>query len=74
MAKCDLVQGCHFTTDFSNKMPSQLAVIKREYCNGDFHECARYITAMKLDSGNVPHDLHPSDIEQAYVIIKSFVE
>jgi hypothetical protein len=73
MAKCDLVQGCHFTTDFSNKMPSQLAVIKREYCNQNFQECARYITALRLDSENVPHDLHPSDIEQADLIIKTFV-
>jgi len=69
MAKCELVQECFFPTDFSNNLPAQLAVIKRVYCNQDFTDCARYITAMKIDSGNVPNDLHPADLAQAEKII-----
>jgi len=71
MAKCELVQVCFFPTDFSNNLPAQLAVIKRVYCNQDFTECARYIVAMQLDSGNVPNDLHPADLEQAEKIVGS---
>lgn len=71
MSKCTLIQECFFPTDFSNKLPAQLAVIKRTYCNQNFTVCARYITAMKLDLAAVPEDLHPADIELAENIINS---
>jgi len=71
MRKCKLIQDCFFTNDFSNNLPAQLAAIKRTYCNQDFAECARYVTAMKIDFGNVPNNLHPADIEQAELLINS---
>lgn len=74
MAKCKLVQECFFPTDFSNNLPAQLAVIKRTYCNQDYAECARYITAVKLDPRNVPNDLHPADIQLAEQIISAASE
>jgi hypothetical protein len=69
MAQCELVQGCFFTMDFSNNMPSQLAVIKRTYCNHDFKSCARYIMANMVDLDQVPKDLDPTDIEAAHQLI-----
>ena len=71
MAKCGFVQECCFPTDFSNNLPAQLATIKRTYCNENFSECARHITAMKLDIDSVPYDLHPSDIELAEKLIRA---
>lgn len=71
MGKCELRQECFFPTDFSNNMPAQLAIIKRTYCNNDFTKCARYIVAINIDSGNVPYNLHPSDLDKAKEIIDS---
>jgi len=69
MAQCELVQGCFFTTDFSNNMPSQVALIKRAYCNNDFEGCARYFVAKNLSSDHVPNDLDPTDIVAAHQLI-----
>ena len=69
MARCELVQGCFFTMDFSNNMPSRLAVIKRTYCNQDFEKCARFIVFKAHGAEQVPNDLDPSDIELAESII-----
>ena len=69
MEQCELVQGCFFTMDFSNNMPSQVAIIKRRYCNHDFEGCARYILAKSLDVDKVPHDLDPTDIDAVHQLI-----
>lgn len=69
MQKCELIQGCFFLTNFSNNMPSQLSIVKRKYCNQDFGECARYMTAKKIGQHKMPLDLDPRDIELADKII-----
>lgn len=71
MVTCKLAQECFFPTDFSNNLPAQLATIKRTYCNQAFTKCARYIVAIKLGQSDVPYNLHPADIEQAEMMIKS---
>lgn len=69
MARCELVQGCFFTMDFSNNMPSRLAVIKRTYCNHDFEKCARFRVFKTYGQESVPEDLDPADLESATEII-----
>ena len=69
MAQCELVQGCFFTMDFSNNMPSRLALIKRTYCNHDFESCARYTVFKAHGQEKVPNDLDPSDVNLAEGII-----
>jgi len=69
MAQCELVQGCFFTMDFSNNMPSRLAVIKRTYCNKDFVKCARFMVFNSHGMEKIPNDLDPSDVELAERII-----
>jgi len=69
MAQCELVQGCFFTMDFSNNMPSRLALIKRTYCNKDFEKCARYSVFRTHGQEKIPSDLDPSDVDLAEMII-----
>jgi hypothetical protein len=69
MPKCDLAQGCFFTMDFSNNMPSRLAQIKRNYCNHNYDQCARFKIFKALGYEKVPNDLDPVDVEQAEMII-----
>jgi hypothetical protein len=69
MAQCEFVQECFFTMNFSNNMPSRLAVIKRTYCNHEFEKCARLNVFRFHGLDNVPKDLEPSDLELSYKII-----
>lgn len=69
MAQCELVQGCFFTMDFSNNMPSRLAVIKWTYCNHEFEKCARFNVFRFQGLDNVPKNLDPYDLELSYKMI-----
>ena len=69
MAECDKLATCLFFHDRLEDMPSDAALLKQQYCKGDFHACARYRVEDKLGSTSVPASLFPEDTAAADRIV-----
>ena len=61
MADCERLPTCIFFNDRMENMPSVAALLKKQYCHGDFEACARFRVAAKVGSTNVPLNLFPQD-------------
>jgi hypothetical protein len=69
MADCDRLPTCVFFNDRMENMPTVAALLKRQYCHGDFEACARFRVAAKLGSTYVPASLFPQDTASADRIV-----
>jgi hypothetical protein len=69
MAQCDRLATCPFFNDRMENMPGVAALLKTQYCEGDFHACARFRVAAKLGSTDVPGTLFPQDSATADRIV-----
>ena len=69
MAECDRLPTCIFFNDRMENMPTVAALLKKQYCLGDFQACARFRVAAKLGSTNVPGNLFPQDSRTADRIV-----
>jgi hypothetical protein len=69
MTECDKLPTCIFFNDRMENMPTVAALLKRQYCQGDFQSCARYRVAAKVGSTNVPGNLFPQDSATADRIV-----
>ena len=69
MAECDRLPTCIFFNDRMENMPTVAALLKKQYCLGDFQTCARFRVAAKLGSTNVPANLFPQDSGTAHRIV-----
>jgi hypothetical protein len=66
---CEKLKGCPF---YNNKMDIESSLGKmyrRQYCEGDKTQCARYMVLMELGEGLVPADLYPNMHKRAEEII-----
>jgi len=50
-------------------MPGTAAIIKKNYCQGDNSNCARYMVFKSLGREAVPIDLYPNQVTRAKTII-----
>ncbi len=66
---CPSIESCPFFNDKMADMPAVTDNIKREYCNGDYTKCARYIVAQALGKENVPADLFPMNADRANELV-----
>jgi hypothetical protein len=69
MADCDCLGGCPF---FNDKMPMGTGLgkmFKRNYCQGDNTQCARFIVKQKLGKPGVPPNLYPNQVDRAKAIL-----
>jgi hypothetical protein len=69
MAECDRLATCIFFNDRMDGMPTVAALLKKQYCQGDFQRCARFRVAAKLGSTHVPESLFPQDSAAANRIV-----
>ena len=69
MDKCDFLDQCTFFEDNYINMPVTAIIYKSQYCDQDFVNCARNLTAAKLGLEQVPYDLFPCQNVRARIII-----
>jgi hypothetical protein len=51
--------------------PATAEIYKKQFCRGEFSQCARYTVFKKLGRDAVPSDLFPNMIERALEVIKA---
>ncbi|MCK5708073.1 MAG: hypothetical protein KAI43_10510 [Candidatus Aureabacteria bacterium] len=74
MAEGEILKSCPykedtFLQDQLVKMPAFIKSIKKDYCEGNFIECARYMVLKALGEENIPANLFPNDQKGAKEII-----
>lgn len=69
MAECPLIEKCIFFNDKMASMPVTSNMLKRQYCEGDNTQCARYMVFSSMGREHVPGDLFPNDTKRAKEII-----
>ncbi len=70
MADCELIKSCIFFNDKMDNYPAAVARLKREYCQGDNSECARYVVYRVLGIEGVPTTLYPGEKARARRILE----
>lgn len=70
MKICNLFDKCTFFEDYYVDMPVTAIIYKSQYCDQDFANCARNMTALKLGHEQVPYDLLPCQSARARIIIE----
>ena len=70
MENCKLLQRSAFFNDKMSIERGVGALYKKNYCEGDFNKCARYIVAITIGREKVPTNLYPNMFDQAKKIIK----
>ena len=71
MSYCELLEPCPFFNDELANKPGMSAMYKKNYCKGDYKNCARYLVSMELGRQNVPPDLYPNMWDRANKIVES---
>lgn len=71
MGDCECLSGCLFFNDKMESMPAMKEMYKRNYCKGDFTNCARYIIFKALGKPAVPGNLFPNQKEKALEIFRN---
>jgi len=46
-------------------MPANSGLMKKNYCQDNYVECARYIVSVKLGDPLVPSDIYPQMVDRA---------
>lgn len=69
MSDCICLPRCPFFNDKMANMPGTAAIIKKNYCQGDNSNCARYMVFKSLGREAVPIDLYPNQVTRAKTII-----
>ncbi len=69
MSACEFLERCSFFDDEMSTMQSYGEIIKKTYCQGSPHTCARYVVGIQLGFDKVPKNLWPNKIEEAKRLI-----
>lgn len=69
MPDCEKIAGCPFFNDRLTDMPAIAAMLKEQYCQGDFANCARHMVCTTIDASAVPATLFPNMLDEAKKII-----
>ncbi|HHU33322.1 MAG TPA: hypothetical protein GXZ50_11775 [Clostridia bacterium] len=60
MANCPSLAGCPFYNDKMTDKPALANLYKRNYCEKNYTDCARWKVASALGKQAVPSDLFPN--------------
>ena len=66
---CLYLTKCQFFKDILNNMPAAMDLMKKQYCQNNYQDCARYKVAVKIGPEKIPSDLYPKDIARAAMLI-----
>ena len=69
MGSCEKIANCPFFNENMANMPAMAEAFRKDFCNVDFKECARYIVDTGLGSDKVPNNLYPNEKERSIKII-----
>jgi len=69
---CKNIPGCGFYNDKFEVIPSNAEELKRDFCEGEFANCARFIVGKTCGKENVPKTLFPDMLEKANLIIQDY--
>ncbi len=64
---CPNLAGCPFFNDRMESKPAIANILKKQYCQGDYQACARYI--VKNATGECPGELWPNQQEKADALL-----
>ena len=70
---CDRLPKCPFFNDQMSQMPAVAGLLKKQFCQGAFADCARYRVGARLGAAGVPADLIPHDRERAETLVGAAV-
>jgi hypothetical protein len=71
MADCPNIRTCPFFNDKLTDRPATANLMKKSFCNSQYHDCARYIVCIAMGSPKVPADLFPNMKSRAHTIVAS---
>ena len=69
MTDCECINSCPFINDRMANEPGTAEGLKREYCQGDYTTCARFMVFKALGKPKVPVDMFPSQVDRAKKVI-----
>lgn len=61
MARCNYIKDCNFFNDRLDSIPALAALMKENYCRGNYLDCARYAFAEANGCSNVPDYVFPNE-------------
>jgi len=67
---CENIKGCPFFNDRLDNMPALASMYKKNYCEGEYEKCARYVVCKKLGKEGVPDNLFPNQMDKAMEILE----
>ncbi len=67
---CENINRCRFFNDRLENMPAMASMYKKNYCEGEYEKCARYVVCKKLGKEGVPDTLFPNQIDKALKILE----
>jgi hypothetical protein len=70
MADCPSLPKCPFFNDRMANRPAMTAMLKRNYCQTDNTQCARWIVSQAKGGPAVPPDLYPNELERAEQLVR----
>jgi hypothetical protein len=68
---CEKLPTCIFFNDQMAEMPGVAELLKTQFCQGVFEECARFRVAKQLGAAAVPRDLYPNQTARADAMLAS---
>jgi hypothetical protein len=73
MVECECLAACPFFNDKMERIPATAEMYKKNYCKGDFENCARYMVFKVLGKPAVPANLYPNQKQKAIEILSGAV-
>jgi len=70
MADCECLSFCPFFNDRMVNMPAMAKLMKQNFCQDDYVDCARYRVIKALGPGQVPADLFPNMTREAETLLR----
>ncbi|RMH73864.1 MAG: hypothetical protein D6675_01560 [Gemmatimonadetes bacterium] len=70
MADCKYIEACPFFNEKLPNMPAMTKLIKKQYCHGNFTECARLIAYEATGIEVLPNTMYPNDSKAAQAFIQ----
>jgi len=69
MPQCPSLPKCIFFNDKMANRPATAAMMKKNYCEGDNSNCARWLVCQAKGGPAVPTDLFPNEREKVAALL-----
>ena len=69
MGQCEFIEKCPFFHGKLAEKPVEAEELKKQYCQNNNLNCARYMIAQAVGKERMPADLYPHEKAVAYKVI-----